>query len=431
MSITHNALPLPRAPLGAGRRSWITSFLILGMVLSLFSVGLVLGRFGIPGRAYVIAGAPPEHARQSRLFWEAWYQIEQKFYPIAPLDAQGMTYGAIEGMLASLGDPYASLARPAERRLESDTFQGRFGGIGASLAVVDTYPTFVDVYVGSSAEMVGLQARDRLLAVDGTDVGGLPLADLALLIRGSVDTTVQLDVQHAEGNRESLRVVRKSVELPSLDAQLLADGIGYVGIRLFSARTGEELARAVQELQVQNVSALVLDLRGNGGGLTAGAIDVLRCLLGHGIAFRELQHGSKEQRHAIPFEEPIMDWPLAVLLDGGTASAAEMVAAAIHDYDRGILIGQQTFGKGSVQVVYQLSDGSSVHITTSQWLSANGYPIEGVGLEPDITVPSADSVDGEDLFLRRAVDYLQQRLGRNSTSNIAPIDSQDTGKVVV
>jgi carboxyl-terminal processing protease len=225
--------------------------------------------------------------------------------------------------------------------------------------------------------------------------------------------------------------VRQQVEMPSISWQLLSDGIGYIGIHLFSARTGEELASAIQELRRQDVGALALDLRGNGGGLTGGAIDVLRRLLGHGIAFRELHRGADEQRHAIPFGQPLVDWPLAVLLDGGTASAAEMVAVAIRDYERGVLIGQRTFGKGSVQGMYQLSDGSSVHVTISHWLSAKGYPIEGVGLEPDIVVASTIVAGAEDPSLRRAVDYLEQRIGRTSTGSIAPLRSHDFGKVMV
>jgi carboxyl-terminal processing protease len=431
MSSLDNASP----PLGNMRRIrrgwWIAAALFLSMAVALFSAGFLLGHFGIPGRAPVTAGTPGEHTRQFYIFWEAWHRIEQQFYPAVPLDPQAMTFGAIEGMLASLGDPFTSFARPSERRLETDTFQGDFGGIGASLALMDGQLTLVEVYVGSPAEVVGLQAGDRLLAVDGTEVTALPLDQVVLLIRGSVGTVVLLDVQRGSGKRLSLSIVRQRVELPSLSWQLLSDGIGYVGIHLFSARTGEELARAIQELRGQKADALVVDLRGNGGGLTGGAIDVLRRLLGHGIAFRELRRGLEEQRHAIPFGEPIMDWPVAVLLDGGTASAAEMVAAAIRDYERGILIGQRTFGKGSVQGVYQLSDGSSVHITTSQWLSAGGYPIEGVGLEPDIIVSSADIAQDEDPFLRLAVDYLRRELGRISTGNIAPIDSYDSGKVMV
>jgi carboxyl-terminal processing protease len=401
------------------------------MAVTLFSAGFVLGHFGIPGRMYVAPDTPPQFARQFHIFWEAWQQIEHEFYSPTPLDPQAMTHGAIQGMMTALDDPFTYLVEPSQYRLESDTFKGDFGGIGASLALVDAQTTFTEVYVGSPAEVAGLQAGDRLLAVDGTEVAGLLLDQIVLLIRGPLETPVRLDVQRKSGQRVSLSVVRRRVDLPSLSSQLVSDGVGYVGIQIFSARTGEELARAIQELQGQNAKALVLDLRGNGGGLTGGAIDVLRRLLGHGIAFRELRPGAEEQRHAVPFGEPLVDWPLAVLLDGGTASAAEMVAAAIRDYQRGVLIGQRTFGKGSVQGIYQLSDGSSVHITISHWLSAGGYPIEGVGLEPDIVVASTDGAEAEDPSLRRAVDYLDQKIGRVSAGSIAPLRLHDSGKVMV
>jgi carboxyl-terminal processing protease len=431
MSIIDDTSPLLGDARRASRRSWIVAFLLVGMAGTLFLAGLALGHFGIPGQTYGTAGTPPQFASQFHIFWEAWQQIEHEFYSPAPLDPQAMTYGAIQGMMTGLGDPFTYFAEPSQHRLESDAFKGDFGGIGASLALVDAQPAFVEVFVASPAELAGLQAGDRLLAVDGTDVAGLALDQVVLLIRGSLDTPVQVEVQRGNGTRLSLNIVRQRVDLPSLSSQLLSDDVGYVGVQLFSAHTGEELARAIQELRGQNVRALVLDLRGNGGGLTSGAIDLLRCLLGHGIAFREVRAAAQEQRHAIPFSEPLVDWPLALLLDGGTASAAEMVAAAIHDYDRGVLIGRRTFGKGSVQAMYQLSDGSSVHITISHWLSANGYPIEGVGLEPDIIVASAGVAETEDPFLRRAVDYLTERIGRVSAGRIAPIRSHDSGKVMV
>lgn len=427
----HDTSPLLRNVGPVRRHWWIAVILFLGTAVTLFSAGFVLGHFGIPGQTHAIAATLPEYAGQFHIFWEAWAKIEHRFYAPTPLDPQAMTYGAIHGMVASLGDSFASFVEPAEHRLETDTFKGDFGGIGASLVLTDTQPTLIEVYVASPAHMAGLQVGDRLLAVDGVEVSGLSLDKVVLLIRGPLGTPVQVDVQRGSGEKLSLSIVRQRVETPSLSSQLLSDGIGYIRIYLFGARTGEELARAIQELQGQHASALVLDLRGNGGGLTGGAIDVLRRLLGHGIAFRELRRGAVEQRHAIPFGEPLVDWPLAVLLDGGTASAAEMVAAAIRDYERGVLIGQRTFGKGSVQGMYQLSDGSSLHITISHWLSAKGYLIDGVGLEPDIAVAPSSVAEAEDPSLRRAVSYLEQKIGRISRGSIAPLRSHDSGKVVV
>ena len=393
--------------------------------------GFLLGRFGVPGQGYLAPPTASSHARRVRVLWEAWRILEQRFYSPTALDPQVMTYGAIHGMVAGLGDPFVSFVEPAAHRLEIDSLKGEFGGIGASLVLMQAYPTFIEVYVSSPAESAGLQVGDRLLAVDGHSVSGLPLEQIALLIRGSLDSPVRLDVERATGQRLSVSIVRQRVEMPSLGWQTLSDGIGYVGIHFFSARTGEELDKAIQELQRQRVAALVLDLRGNAGGVTGGAIDVLRHLLGHGIAYRELRRGAHEQRHAIPFDEALVDWPLALLLDRQTASAAEMVAAAIRDYDRGVLVGQHTFGKGSVQGMYPLSDGSSLHVTISRWLSPAGYTIDGVGLEPDIAVDLSGIVATDDASLRRAVDYLHQKIGRASENGIAPLISRYPGKVMV
>jgi len=156
--------------------------------------------------------------------------------------------------------------------------------------------------------------------------------------------------------------------------------------------------------------ALVLDLRGNGGGVVEGARDVLSQLIGHGIAFRELNKDGKESRHAIPFRLRTVGWPLAVLVDAGTASSAEILAAAIRDHERGLLIGEPTFGKGSVQAIFPLRDGSSVHVTISRWLRSNGHPIEGVGLQPDIAVAPATGQKEGDLSLQRAVEHLALQL---------------------
>jgi len=431
MSITvSNPLP-PRGASTTWRVRWMLVALTLGVAVAVFVAGFAFGHFATPGEGHIAPMITADQARQFHIFWEAWHKIQQRFYSPTALDPQAMTYGAIHGMVASLGDPFASFVEPPEHRLESDTFKGDFGGIGASLISVDAYPTIVEVYMASPAEGAGLQVGDRLLSVEGTQVAGLLMEDIVLLVRGPLGSPVQLEVQRASGEELALSIVRQRVEMPSLNWQLLAEGIGYVGIQLFSARTGEELTRAIQELQTHGVGALVLDLRGNGGGLTGGAIDVLHGLLGHGIAFRELRPGAPEQRHAIPFGEPLVEWPLAVLVDGGTASAAEMVAAAIHDYERGVLIGQRTFGKGSVQAMYQLSDGSSVHVTVSKWFSANGYPIDGAGLEPDLVVAPAGAAETEDAYLRRAVDYLEQQVGHISAGRIAPIKSRDSRKVMV
>ena len=182
-------------------------------------------------------------------------------------------------------------------------------------------------------------------------------------------------------------------------------------VMVISGRTGEELSRAIRALREGGARALVLDLRGNGGGVVEGARDVLSQLIGHGIAFRELSKGGKESRHAIPFRLRTVGWALAVLVDAGTASSAEILAAAIRDHERGLLIGEPTFGKGSVQGIFPLRDGSSVHVTISRWLSSDGHPIEGVGLQPDIAVAAGGGQEDGDLSLQRAIEHLAFELG--------------------
>lgn len=389
--------------------SWFVLLISPLLALMLFVAGLVVGHFSTPVNRYPMTNTPAEQVEQFRVFREAWSRIERKFYSPVPLEYQDMTYGAIRGMLASLGDPHTILVEPPQHRLETDTFQGEFGGIGVSIAIQEQQPVIVEVHTGSPAERAGLQSQDILLSVDGTDVAGLALDTVILLIRGPIDTRVEL-VVHRSGQELSFGVVRELIELPSLTWQVLPEDIGYVHIQFFSGRTGEELSRAITALRERGARALVLDLRGNGGGVVEGARDVLSQLIGHGIAFRELSKDGKESRHAIPFRLRTVGWPLALLVDAGTASSAEILAAAIRDHERGLLVGEPTFGKGSVQAIFPLRDGSSVHVTISRWLSSNGHPIEGIGLQPDIAVAPARAQEEGDLSVRRAIEHLTLEL---------------------
>jgi carboxyl-terminal processing protease len=400
--------------------SWVVLLMSPLLALMLFVAGLVVGHFTTPVNRYPITNTPTEHAEQFRVFWEAWNRIEHKFYSPLPLDYRDMTYGAIRGVLASLGDPHTILVEPPQHRLESDTFQGEFGGIGVSIAIQEQQPVIVEVHTGSPAERADLQSHDILLSVGGTDVAGLALDTVLLLIRGPIDTRVEL-VVHRSGQELSFSIVRERIELPSLTWQVLPEDIGYVHIQFFSGRTGEELSRAIRALREGGARALVLDLRGNGGGVVEGARDVLSQLIGHGIAFRELSKGGKESRHAIPFRLRTVGWALAVLVDAGTASSAEILAAAIRDHERGLLIGEPTFGKGSVQGIFPLHDGSSVHVTISRWLSSSGHPIEGVGLQPDIAVTPGRGQEEGDLSLQRAIEHLARELEGTTRLHLSSI----------
>jgi carboxyl-terminal processing protease len=385
---------------------WFILLMFPLLALVLFVAGVVVGYFATRPSRYPMASTPAEQADRYQVFWEAWDHIEHKFYSPVPLEHGDMTYGAIRGMLAALGDPHTVFVEPSQHRLETDTFEGGFGGIGVVVAIEDHQPVIVEVHPGSPAEKAGLQGGDVLLLLDGAGVSDLALDTVVLLLRGPIGSSVELVVRRSRKRELPFNIVRERIELPSLTWQVLAEDVGYVHIHFFSGRTGEELSHAVETLREGGARALVLDLRSNGGGVVEGAVDVLGQLIGHGIAFRELGQEGEERRHPIPFRLQTVGWPLAVLVDGGTASSAEIVAAAIRDYERGLLVGEPTFGKGSVQAIFPLQDGSSVHVTISRWLSSNGRPIEGVGLQPDIAVASGEGQEEPDLSLQRALEHL-------------------------
>ncbi|MFQ5578766.1 MAG: S41 family peptidase [Anaerolineae bacterium] len=226
--------------------------------------------------------------------------------------------------------------------------------------------------------------------------------EVVLLIRGEVGTTVTLQVSRGgEANPITLHIERAIIETPSVEWRLLdeAPATGYIKIRLFSIRTGKELARAISE---------VLDVRGNGGGLLEASVDVSSRFLAGGTVLKEDRRGEAPIIYRTRAGEKILEAPLVVLVDGGTASASEIVAGALQDHKRAVLIGERTFGKGSVQLVYDLSDESSVHVTVAKWFTPNNHSIDGVGLTPDIEVlfSEEDHATGRDPQFQRAVEFL-------------------------
>jgi carboxyl-terminal processing protease len=388
------------------KRRLICLVFVLGVLLTAFLVGFVTGQ------RHQLADMQSTRSA-ALLLTEASHHLQANYYPPSQLDVEAMMHGAIRGLLAALGDPYTFFREPDERQLESAALQGEFGGIGVLLVVEDALVRIADIYPDSPAERAGLQVGDVVQAVDDTLVNNLTLDEVVLLIRGRVGTSVRLQIL-TNGQVLQVHAVRARIELPSLSWQLLTDTIGYVRIHSFTGRTGEELTQALDSMRQGRVNALVLDLRGNGGGAVDGATAVLSQLVGHGIAYRECRQGEQERRHPIPFNADAISWPLVVLIDGATASAAEIVAAGIRDYSRGVFIGDPTYGKGSMQGIFELSDGSSIHVTIARWLSASGAPIEDAGIEPDIIVAAAPNDGGEDVAIDEAMQYLDaQRQGTN------------------
>ena len=343
------------------------------------------------------------------VFWEAWDRLEQYFYGQLPSPRE-RTYGAIRGALALLDDPYTVFVDPQLREPERDRLRGAFGGIGVTVWRDAAGHVVLSPHADSPAARAGVREGDVLLAVDGEAITDETTWDgVKALLHGEVGTPVTLTISRPPTPSFTLTITREEIQVPSVTWRVLdgAPGVGYVRVESFTERTGEEIVTALQELQAASVSSLVLDLRDNAGGLVEPAVATASQFLRAGAVLIELGRDEQERSRPVQRDGIATDVPLAVLVNGGTASAAEIVAGALQDHARAPLIGERTFGKGAVQLIYDLSDGSSLHVTSAIWLTPNRHPINGQGLTPDIAVPRGDGP--QDVQLDRAITYLQSQ----------------------
>ena len=391
-----------------------TKLLLLASAITL----MVLCAFlvGIGGTWLVMSGRTPSETEASEfgVFWQAWHLIEDNFFGELP-DLQHVAWGAIRGVIDTLDDPHTTFLEPQPRQREKEDLSGRFGGIGAYVSQAEDGSIILDPMPDLPAEKAGVLQGDIVIQVDDTAVTPeMTVDELIALVRGQVGTTVRLTLRR-EGQTEPIVVdiQREEIPSPSLDWRMLeeAEGIGYVRIMLFSNRTAKELQEALQELEGQGMSHLILDLRGNGGGMFDAAIDVSSMFLSDGVVVYQVESDGSEKAYDVRGGFKAGDWPLILLVDGGTASASEIVAGALQDHGRATLVGEQTYGKGSVQHVYDLSDGSSVHITAAKWLTPNRRQIDGQGLEPDqeVLITEEDRAQQRDPALDRAIEILLER----------------------
>ena len=346
------------------------------------------------------------------LLWEVWDKIETDFYSGTPEGTEA-TYGAIKGALTALGDPYTIFVEPQPRKLERAELDGQFGGIGATIYHDEQGLVRLSPLVESPAELAGVQRDDILRTVDETEIAPqTSLDEVRALIIGDVGTEVALALQRGESDELiSLVIERAIIETPSVTWRITEEDptIGYVKIALFSNRTNKELERAVDELQANGATHFVIDLRGNGGGLLDAAVDVASQFLREGAVLIEDRRNGEPKEYRVQGGGKLLDQPVVLLVDGGTASASEIVAGALQDYERATLIGERTYGKGSVQLVYDLSDESSLHVTVAKWFTPKNQNIDGDGLQPNIEVlfSADDQANGRDPQYLGAIEHLQ------------------------
>jgi len=323
-------------------------------------------------------------------------------------DDKTLEYGAAHGLVAAVGDPYTVFVEPPAHQLETQSLAGAYGGIGVAVSQSATGETVLSPYPDSPAAKAGVLEGDVLVAINDAPIqAGASADEITSAIRGPIGSTVRITVRHKSGNVESFNITRAAIDIPSVTFKMV-DGhpdTGLIAISRFSDRTPAELGTALEQLRSQGARHYVLDLRDNGGGILESAVGVAAHFLDGGVVMYESQSNGPERTYTAPavVGGPVNS-PLAVLVNHNTASAAEIVAGALLDRGRAPLIGQATYGKGSVQLVYDLSDGSSLHVTAYRWYTPNHRVLDKIGLQPTYAVDPGSA--GTDTALQSALQYL-------------------------
>ena len=329
---------------------------------------------------------------------------------VEPVDSEKLFDGATTGMVKALGDPYSAYLDKKSFSEITDLTDGVFGGIGVVLGKKDNDFVVVAPMEGTPGDEAGIKAGDKILAVDGTSVDGMQLEDVVGKIRGKQGTEVELKLADASGNERTVRVIRGDIKVESVGGEMLeGTNIGYIRISVFNEQTGNDFAKKYMELEKQGMQALLLDLRHNPGGILGECVKVAQYIVPKGTVV------SIKDRNGNTFVEESnlekVKYPLAVLVDHGSASAAEIVAGAVQDTGAGRLFGVQTFGKGSVQSVYKLSDNTGLKLTTAKYYTPSGRSIHGTGIKPDVEV-ELDLTGMTDNQLAAAENYLKEELAK-------------------
>ena len=352
---------------------------------------------------------PAEYDDLFAPFWETWGIVHEE-YVDQPVNDLELMRGAIEGMLNALDDKHTSYMDPEEFDQANESLEGEYEGIGAWVDITGDYVEIISPMKGSPADEAGLQPNDKVIGVNGEDVTGVP-GDLVLnQILGPAGTDVTLTIQR-NGETFDVTITRGNIVVPTVESEMLEDNIAYVALYNYGDKTTEQLRESLTDLLEEDPEGLILDLRDNGGGYLNTAIQVVSEFIGEGVVMYE-QYGDGETYtyEAIP-GGLATEIPMVVLVNGGTASAAEITAGAIQDYDRAPLVGTTTYGKGSVQTWVELEDDAGgVRVTIARWLTPDGRQISGEGLEPEYVVEMTedDYEQGQDPQLEKAIEVLNE-----------------------
>ena len=347
------------------------------------------------------------------IFWQAWNSLDDHFVGSTTPSSQEKVWGAISGLASSYKDPYTTFFPPEESKAFEETVSGNFEGVGMEIGIRDQILTVIAPIKGSPAFRAGILAGDKILKINATSTEGMSVDKAVKLIRGPRGTTVTLNIFRNGGKPFDVKVARDVIDIPTVETEKRADGVFVIRLFNFSATSPGLFRNALREFALSGSHLLVVDLRNNPGGYLEAAVDMASWFLPVGkIVVRE-DFGKNQDENIYRskgydvFNESLR---LVVLVNGGSASASEILAGALHDHSKATIVGEKTFGKGSVQEVFPLPGRSSLKVTIARWLTPNGVSISQGGLKPDVEIkPSADPKEKNDLQLEKAIEVLLKK----------------------
>lgn len=343
------------------------------------------------------------------IFWDAWKVVE-KDYTIEQLDYQKMVYGAISGMIDSLDDPYSVFFTPEENKMFNQDMSGKFGGIGAEIGFRDGFLTIIAPLENSPAEKAGLLAGDIILKVDEEEIIEMNIDKVIYLIRGEKGTKVVLTINR-EGADElkEVEIIRDIIIIETVEWEMLENNIVYINIKQFNKDTAFELDNYISDILIKNPQGIILDLRNNSGGYLNVANEIASRFIDRGEVIVIESFKNEEKIYKSKGGQRFNEIPIIVLINEGSASASEILAGALKDNGKAKLVGEKTFGKGLVQVIEDLRDGSAIKITVARWLTPNRVDINENGIEPDFEVELTveDYLNEKDPQLEKALELLK------------------------
>lgn len=395
-------------------------FLIIILIaVGFFYGGYYMGKRGFvfevrknPPKIEIINKYPPDQKIDFARFWEVWDLVSQNYLE-RPVDGQKMLWGAITGMVSSLGDPYTSYLPPETNKNVLNALNGKYEGIGAELGIKDNMLVVVAPLDGSPAKAAGVKSGDRIISIDGTSTLGMSVTDAVSRIKGSAGTKVVLTLQTGDEPTRETPITRGVITMSSVTWEDKKDGTLYIRVSRFGGETNADWDKAISEANVKmtELDAVIVDVRGNPGGYLDSAVYLAgEFFMNKPVIYKEDSNGKQ-----VPFNTDrvgvFMDIPAVfVLVDQGSASASEILAAALRDTIGAKIIGMKSFGKGTIQDAKEFSDGSGVHITIAKWLTPKKEWVHKVGITPDIVVElnEENTKDGADPQLLEAIKLAKE-----------------------